>query len=733
MSVSGLDTGNFSNINVAYGIGVGVNSDQGIDGQVLLSGGTDQPNRWGAGGGEGHQKLTKGSNISMENTEGEEVDFYDGTEEVEISSADTEANNFSNGKGINLVGDGSSLTPYTFSTNNDNVTIDNLGGDDDNANQVLKVPNTLTITDSAGTSVVYDGHNAESITINDKDTTYTATEPIKITDEVISLDFDTATLEKSDNKLKVVKVPNKLTKGDNITFKNDAEPPEDVDDYDGSGAVTISSTFTDTTYTATEPIKITDEVISLDFDTNTLEKGTSGVTEDKLVVKRVPNALKTGTNITFETITTGIAATTYDGSTGIQISSTDTTYTAGTGINITGTTIKTDNVPNSALDNSTISGISLGGTLATLTFLTKAGSIITSYNGSTPPTSVSLDGDTTYDAVKPITITAPGTLTADFDIGLDYDTNTLEVPEISPNLGKLVVKRVPNSLSITAGGGTTTYDGSTAESITISDGDTTYQGSPTINIDTTGSPPYTISCIKVPNALTAGLGISFSSGSTYDGSSAITISSSEVNKTSQFAWRGDSIDGTSAPRPIQFPKTDTSSWDYYKWYLNGDNPGSSPTGNYVEMNYTMLSGGRYFKLTLDFDFWINSAFQNQNSSLYFKWFKEVGGVSTELDYQPAIVSAWEATIGMSLAVIRVRHSAQSFIYDHGSTLGTDTAITFYPECANLRLTDQPTGATTTSRPIYIMTKNTHTSATGNTGNELTGTITDLGASFTIGT
>ena len=314
MSVSGLDTGNFSNINVAYGIGVGVDSDQGLDGQVLISGGKDEPNRWGAGGGEGHQKLTKGSNISMENTEGEEVNFYDGTEEVEISSADTESNNFSNGRGINLTGDGSTLTPYTFSTNNDNVTINNLGGIDTNANQVLKVPKKLTkghtitfMNDAEPPAEVstYDG--SEAVTISSIDTTYTAHEPISISTDVISLDFDTTTLETSDNKLKVKRVPNKLTKGVNITFKNDAD--ESVDDYDGSEAVTISSAIT--VYTATTPIKITDNDISLDFDTTTLEKS-----DNKLKVKRVPSSLTAGTGITFSG-----ASVAYDGSAAIEISS----------------------------------------------------------------------------------------------------------------------------------------------------------------------------------------------------------------------------------------------------------------------------------------------------------------------------------------------------------------------------------------------------------------------------
>jgi len=63
---------------------------------------------------------------------------------------------------------------------------------------------------------------------------------------------------------------------------------------------------------------------------------------------------------------------------------------------------------------------------------------------------------------------------------------------------------------------------------TINASDTTYQGSTTINIDTATNPD-TINCIKVPNALTAGSNISFSSGTTYDGSAAITINSTDTD------------------------------------------------------------------------------------------------------------------------------------------------------------------------------------------------------------
>ena len=105
------------------------------------------------------------------------------------------------------------------------------------------------------------------------------------------------------------------------------------------------------------------------------------------------------------------------------------------------------------------------------------------------------------------------------------------------------VLKVPNALTsgsnISFSSGTT-YDGSAAITISSPATDTTYQGSATINIDTATNPD-TINCIKVPNALTAGTNVSFSSGTTYDGSAAITMSSTNTEYT---AGDGISIGGT---------------------------------------------------------------------------------------------------------------------------------------------------------------------------------------------
>tara|TARA_R100001079_G_scaffold31574_1_gene16109 strand:- start:1115 stop:2269 length:1155 start_codon:yes stop_codon:yes gene_type:complete len=105
---------------------------------------------------------------------------------------------------------------------------------------------------------------------------------------------------------------------------------------------------------------------------------------------------------------------------------------------------------------------------------------------------------------------------------------------------------VPNALTagsnVSFSSGNASWDGAIADTINATDTDTTYQGSATINIDTTTNPD-TINCIKVPNALTAGTNITFSSGTTYDGSTAITINATDTD-TTYSAGDGISIGGT---------------------------------------------------------------------------------------------------------------------------------------------------------------------------------------------
>ena len=103
------------------------------------------------------------------------------------------------------------------------------------------------------------------------------------------------------------------------------------------------------------------------------------------------------------------------------------------------------------------------------------------------------------------------------------------------------VLKVPNALTAGTGIGFsagTTYDGSAAITINSTATDTTYQGSATIDIDTSTNPD-TINALKVPNVMTASSNIIFNntddgaSASTYDGSQPITIRAIDTNTTYQ--------------------------------------------------------------------------------------------------------------------------------------------------------------------------------------------------------
>ncbi len=267
----------------------------------------------------------------------------------------------------------------------------------------------------------FNGGIADTINATDTNTQLNLTEGNGITitntgglNRTIALNADGTTL--SDNvgsgQAGVLKVPNDLT------FTGYA-----TGTYNGSGGLNIN--LVNTEYTAGDGIVIGGTTIETINDGITI-RNTLGFNE----VLRVPNALTAGTNISFS------SGTTYDGSSAITInaSDTDTTYQGGTGINIDTTTnpdtINCASIPNTALQNSTISGISLGSNLANLTFYDSNGGFITSYNGANPPTSVTLDGDTTYQGGSNISIdttTNPDTINLDSaptNLNLSSATNT---------------------------------------------------------------------------------------------------------------------------------------------------------------------------------------------------------------------------------------------------------------------------------------------------------------------
>jgi hypothetical protein len=113
--------------------------ESGTTGQAILSQGPDDPATWGTPSGTILNPLTMGTNLSLASGN----PSFDGSVADTINA--TAAPTLTAGNGIN-----------------------NTGGTG-TQNQVLKVPNTLTITDSAGTSVIYDGSTVRTITINDND------------------------------------------------------------------------------------------------------------------------------------------------------------------------------------------------------------------------------------------------------------------------------------------------------------------------------------------------------------------------------------------------------------------------------------------------------------------------------------------------------------------------------------------------------------------------------------
>tara|TARA_R110000823_G_scaffold253964_2_gene376358 strand:- start:692 stop:1876 length:1185 start_codon:yes stop_codon:yes gene_type:complete len=100
--------------------------------------------------------------------------------------------------------------------------------------------------------------------------------------------------------------------------------PQTFNPNANGGSQTITINDTNTEYTGTEPIDISaGNAISIAYDDDTiiLDGG-------ELAVDHVPNALTSGSNISFS------SGTKYDGSAGIIISGTDTTYAGGNNISI---------------------------------------------------------------------------------------------------------------------------------------------------------------------------------------------------------------------------------------------------------------------------------------------------------------------------------------------------------------------------------------------------------------
>tara|TARA_Y100001937_G_scaffold105392_1_gene146213 strand:+ start:699 stop:2405 length:1707 start_codon:yes stop_codon:yes gene_type:complete len=327
MSFTGLKTINATDINNQGEIRLTSDLEAGTNGQVIISQGEGQPAIWGSNSVSLPNALTMGTDLSLASGNS----TFDGSIPDTINAA---------GHGFGSGGNGIDITGTVITTDNDGTTINNTGGTG-TQNQVLKVPNALTagtnITFSSGTT--YDGSTAITIssTDNDNQLNLTAALPMIINNlgglnKQVELQYDTNTLGAGGGALEVLKVPNTLTAGTNISFSSGTT-------YDGSTAITISSTDNDNQLNLTEGNGITitntgglNRTIALNADSTTLS---NNVGSGQAGVLKVPNVLTKGTNISFINTTDGAVETSYDGSTPITISSTDTNTTYQGGKNIT--------------------------------------------------------------------------------------------------------------------------------------------------------------------------------------------------------------------------------------------------------------------------------------------------------------------------------------------------------------------------------------------------------------
>ena len=305
-SINGLKNIHATSIQNAGQFYLGNNLDSGAAGQVIISAGPQQAALWGSNSATLPGALTMGTNLSLASGNAS----FDGTTADTINGTGL---SITGGNGISVVGGTSILT------DNDNTTINNTGGTGQQ-NQVLKVPNALTIN-----STTYDGSVARNFTLATTDTTYTGTVPIAISAGpvgAISLDYDGDTLDLDGADLAVQKVPNVMTASTNIIFTNTDDGAAETS-YDGSQPITIRATDTDTTYQGSSTINI-------DTSTN----------PDTINALKVPNVLTSGSNISMVVTADGSSAANYDGSQGITITGTDTdtTYQGGTNISIDTTT-----------------------------------------------------------------------------------------------------------------------------------------------------------------------------------------------------------------------------------------------------------------------------------------------------------------------------------------------------------------------------------------------------------
>jgi len=261
MSLTGLNEGDFTSINVLRSIGLGNRAGRGTNNQVIKS---------------------DGNNANWSDIASEDV--------------------IQAGTGISI---DTATTPDTISTNVKSLTLSGTAVDSS--------PQTFNPNADGGT---------QTITINDTNDVYTGGDGIAVSgSNVISADTDGTTTTNtggSGSQIAVLKVPNALTAGTNISFSTGST-------YDGSTAITISSTDTNTEYTAGTGLSLS---VGNEFSIN-LTEGT-GITITGAEISLTSNTISgitLGNNLGQLRITTGGGNSTYNGSSNVSINL-DSNYTA---------------------------------------------------------------------------------------------------------------------------------------------------------------------------------------------------------------------------------------------------------------------------------------------------------------------------------------------------------------------------------------------------------------------
>lgn len=317
-SITGLKSGNFTDIDVIYSIAI--DGDVGQNGQVLSSDGTNT--LWINGSSIDREDLTAADTtitISGDGTydgqvaktiqtnkvpntitfandgSGSRTGTFDGSSAITIDNTDTQLT-LTEGSGIVITDIGGSNRRIAANIDADTIVFSS------NEITCAKVPNSLTFTGyDTGT---YDGSSA--LTIDLVNTEYTAGNGIQISgSNQIQTKTDNQTIRDSGggsgNNLEVIKVPNSLT------FTG-----YDTGTFDGSSALTINLVDTDTQLNLTEGNGITitntggvNRTIAMNADGTTLS---SNVGSGQAGVLKVPNSLTAGDGLELD------SGTTFDGS-----------------------------------------------------------------------------------------------------------------------------------------------------------------------------------------------------------------------------------------------------------------------------------------------------------------------------------------------------------------------------------------------------------------------------------